>query len=182
MGILSKALYESFALEEDFQDEVLDSLEDNGSLEECVDTDIEESLNEDMSIWDKIAPALNLEESLNESTDIEKAIDEYQALLRKDIPPAKAKAMIVGKEEEIQESLNESTSKPKTVADKYDPKAYMQKVVERYRKAAKFSLDEELTEEKLKNEGWRIKNIAMKAAVPSSALKEALLEGNKNEN
>lgn len=159
MGILSTAIYESFQLDEDFQDEVLDSLEETGSLEEVNEEPIEESL---------------ITES---SSDISKAIDEYQELLRQDIPPAKAKSMVTG-EEEVKESLTES--RKMNTKSKYDPEVYMRKVVEQYRKAAKFSLDEELTEEKLKNEDWRIKNIAMRAAVPSSALREALLKGNVN--
>lgn len=180
MGVLTTALYESFNMEEDFQDEVLDSLEDNGSLQEdCNKENMDESLNE--SVWDMIAPALDINESLNESTEIENAIDKYQELLRKDIPPARAKAMVTGKEE-VQESLNESAEIKESADNKYDPKAYMKRVVERFKKEAKFPLDEQLTEEKLKNEGWRIKNVAMKAAIPSSALKEALLEGSKNEN
>ena len=177
MGLLTSAIYESFNIEEDFAEEVAETA-DKSVEENKEEENLDENLNEAAgnTIWDKIAPAL--QESLNESSDIGKAIDEYQELLRQDIPPAKAKAIVTGEEEEIQESLKESKeNKP----NKYDPKAYMQKVVERYKKEAKFPLDEQLTEEKLKNEGWRIKNVAMKAAVPSAALREALLEGTKNE-
>lgn len=176
MSQLTKALYESFHIDEDFAEEVAE-VADN-SVEDNKDN-IDESLNE--SIWDKVAPLLEESATLKESSEIGKAIDEYQKLLRQDIPPAKARAIVTGEKEEVQESLNESSQvkKEMTVKEKYDPKSYMKKVCEKYRTEAKFGLDEELTEEKLKNEDWRIKNVAMRASIPSSKLKEALLENVK---
>lgn len=176
MGMITDALYESFGIiEEDFKDEVLDSAEESIKKNEYIDEAI------GTSIWDKIKDYIN-ESLINESSSgsIEKAIEQYQDLLRQDIPPEKAKAMVVGKEKEQEGEIQESLTESKRIMDvktKYDPDAYMKKVVEQYRKAAKFSLEEELTEEKLKNEDWRIKNIAMRAAIPSSALREALLKG-----
>jgi hypothetical protein len=112
---------------------------------------------------------------------ISNAIDKYYSLLRKDIPPVKAKAIVMGEEEEeIQEALTESNNIMDNKS-KYDPEIYMQKVVEQYKRAAKIPLDEELTEEKLKHEDWRIKSIAMRSAVPSADLKKALLKRKINE-
>lgn len=186
MGKLSKAIYESFNIEEDFAEEVAEIADDSVEQAEQQET-VEESLTEG-TLWDKIAPALQEEmnESLNESADtsIEQALDRFYDLTQnKDIPPKKAKAMILGKEE-MSESLTESKLNDSKMSykEKYDPKNHMKKVVERYIKEANFPKDTKFTEEMLKNEGWRIKNVAMKAAVPSSALKEALLEGINNEN
>lgn len=180
MGFLTEELHKSFNMYEGFQDEVLDSAEQSLKDYENDNLDIEESLKEEVSLWDRVEDYLD-ESLITESSDIEKAIDKYQELLRQDIPPAKAKAIVTGKEEEVQESLTESNDVNTDKKCKYDPNSYLKKVAEQYRKAANFSLDEELTEDKLKNEYWRIQNIAMKAAVPSSALKEMLLKGNLNE-
>lgn len=168
-----------------------------------VKDDVTESLTEG-SIWDKIAPALqenvneslwdeiiekvpDLNESLNESqetSDISRALDQFYDLTNnQDIPPKRAKAMILG-EESMQESLKESNLReaaPVSYKEKYDPNKHMQKVVEKYMKEARWPADTKFTEDMLKNEDWRIKNVAMRGAVPSSALKEALLEGIKNE-
>lgn len=173
MGILNTAIYESFNMEEDFSDEVLasaeESIKDNKYLEETISTD---------PIWSEVESQIMMTESSD--MDISNAIDKYYSLLRKDIPPVKAKAIVMGEEEEIQESLTESNNIMDNKS-KYDPETYMQKVVEQYKRAAKIPLDEELTEEKLKHEDWRIKNIAMRSAVPSADLKKALLKRKINE-
>lgn len=177
MGILNDAIYESFNMEEDFSNEVLasaeESIKDNKYIEESVSGN---------SIWDIIEPEIMNESIITEASDvtISNAIDKYYSLLRKDIPPVKAKAIVMGEEEEIQESLTESNNIMDNKS-KYDPEIYMQKVVEQYKRDAKIPLDEELTEEKLKHEDWRIKNIAMRSAVPSADLKKALLKRKINE-
>lgn len=203
MGRLSKAIYESFNIEDNFAEEVAQVAD--GSVEKAKQIEQQENIEESLTegtLWDKIAPALqeemneslwddivkavpDLNESLNESADtsIEQALDKFYDLTQnKDIPPKRAKAMILGQEEMV-ESLTEAklNSSKKTYKEKYDPKRHMKKVVERYIKEAHFPKDTQFTKEMLKNEDWRIKNVAMKAAVPSSALKEALLEGIKNE-
>lgn len=195
MGILNTAIYESFNMEEDFSDEVLasaeESIKDNEYIEESVggnsiwdivEPQVQSSKSSGGSTWDILEPQITNESIITEASDmtISNAIDKYYSLLRKDIPPVKAKAIVMGEEEEIQESLTESNNIMDNKS-KYDPEIYMQKVVEQYKRAAKIPLDEELTEEKLKYEDWRIKSIAMRSAVPSADLKKALLKRKINE-
>ena len=193
----TRALLESFDIEEGLQDEVLDSLEETGSLEESVaDTVIEnnpdlmeESLMTE-SIWDKIAPALGavgdreeLGESLiTEAPDNLPAILDrfYDLMMKQDLGPAEAKKRIlgeVGMNESLQESKEpELSRKEKQAKRKAD---YMESICKQFRESARFGLDDELTEEKLKYEGWRIKDLAARKGIPSADIKEALLKGNK---
>lgn len=189
MSQLSRAIYESFNIAEDFAEEIAETADE--SVENYAEKPMEESLITEGTMWDKVEAHLgNMKnESLTEDVggkysvaEIEKALDEfYELVFRQDTPPQKAKSQILGID--VQESLKES-QKPGyrfNSREKYDPKEYMKYVCEKYRKAADFGMDEQLTEEKLKYEDWRIQNIAMGASIPSARLKEALLEEFKNE-
>lgn len=150
---------------------------------------MEESLMTE-SIWDKIAPALGavgnreeLGESLiTEAPDNLPAILDrfYDLMMKQDLGPAEAKKRIlgeVGMNESLQESKEpELSRKEKQTKRKAD---YMESICKQFRESARFGLDEELTEEKLKYEGWRIKDLAARKGIPSADIREALLKGNK---
>ena len=187
MGRLSTALYESFNLVDDFQDEILDSLEETGALEE--EPIVNESLVNE-SIWDRVAPDLGigreegLEESLhiNESNEnLSQILDQfYDLMIKQDLGPIEAKKRIlqdVNMNESLQEQKQPELSRSERRAKRKTD--YMESICEEFRKAADFGLNEELTEEKLKYEGWRIQNLAIRKGVPSADIKEALLKGIK---
>lgn len=192
MSQLSRAIYESFNIAEDFAEEIAETADE--SVENYEEKPMDESLVTEGTMWDKVKAHLgnmkneSLTEDVGEYTDREKAAiskaldDFFELAVRQDIPPNIAKKQVLG--ENMQESLTEAKEKPGykyNSREGYDPEAHMKHVCEKYRKAAEFGLDEPLTEEKLKYEDWRIQNIAMGASIPSAKLKEALLEEFKNE-
>lgn len=181
MSSISEALYESFQyVDEDFTQEILDSLEDTGSLQESAKE----------NLWDKLAPILEKTPQVNESLlkedmTIDQALDEfYELMIKQDVPPKEAKARVLkdmGREPAITESMELKEDKPLTREERMAKRKtdYMQGICEEFRKSAGFFLDEELDEDKLKYEEWRIKNLAVRKGVPSADIKEALLKGNK---
>ena len=50
------------------------------------------------------------------------------------------------------------------------------KAVKEFRESAKYSKDEKITEEMLKYKMYKVENIAMRKAIPSRVLKEAILK------
>ena len=180
MSSISEALYESFQyVDEDFTQEILDSLEDTDSLQESAEE----------NLWDKLEPVLEKTSPVNESLlkedmTIDQALDEFHELMiKQDVPPKEAKARVLkdlGKEPAITESMELKEEKTLTRKERLAKKKSdrMKAVCEEFRKSANFFLDEELTEDKLKYEGWRIKNLALRTGIPSAKIKEALLKGN----
>ena len=180
MSSISEALYESFQyVDEDFTQEILDSLEDTDSLQESAEE----------NLWDKLEPVLEKTPPVNESLlkedmTIDQALDEfYELMIKQDVPPKEAKARVLkdlGKEPAITESMELKEEKTLTRKERLAKQKSdrMKAICEEFRKSANFFLDEELTEDKLKYEEWRIKNLALRTGIPSAKIKEALLKGN----
>ena len=194
MGLITTAIYESLNMDEDFQDEILDSLEETDSLQEEV------SLKEERTAWDILTNAMpellkesagSLKESLlKEDIDVEGVIDEFYDLMMQDIRPNRAKKMVLqnfGKDStttlaesmDMKESASEEKSLSREERRAKRKSDYMKSVCEEFRKSADFFLDEQLDDEKLKYEGWRIKNLAVRKGIPHEDIREALLKENK---
>lgn len=182
MSSIRDALYESLHYEEDFQEEILDSLEETGSLQE------------DVTAWDKLVKQLpELEEdvnslkeaiSLKEDASFGQALDSFYKLIIDDVPPAEAKSRVLqdmGIHESLTEEVEKAEEQPLSREERMAKRKsdYMKEVCEEFRKSANFFLDEDLDEDKIKHEEWRIKNLAVRKGIPSADIREALLKGNK---
>ena len=182
MSSIRDALYESLHYEEDFQEEILDSLEETGSLQE------------DVSAWDKLVKQLpQLEEdvnslkeaiSLKEDASFGQALDSFYKLIIDDVPPAEAKSRVLqdmGIHESLTEEVEKAEEQPLSRKERLAKKKadYMKKICEEFRKSANFFLDEQLDEDKIKYEEWRIKSLAVREGIPVADLREALLKENR---
>lgn len=146
-------------------------------------------LNEDLStdIADARISAGEVEDMIDsnelpvEKTN-EEAMDEFYELLKQDIPPNEAKAIVLGKEDSINESLKGREKKmSETKRRGWDPDEHLQRVVEYYKNWAGFDKDEIITEDMLKHEDWRLKRVSSLKNTPVSKIKAELLKQKDSE-
>lgn len=115
----------------------------------------------------------------------EEAMDEFYELLKQDIPPTEAKAIVLGKEnDDLKESLLKEEGEKKMSETKrrgWDPDEHLQRVVEYYKNWAGFDKDEIITEDMLKHEDWRLKRVSSLKNTPVSKIKAELLKQKDSE-
>lgn len=162
------------------------------SIENKYNIELQDSskiLNEDLStdIADAKISAGEVEDMIDsnelpvEKTN-EEAMDEFYELLKQDIPPTKAKAIVLGKDNDMNESLEGCEKKmSETKKRGWDPDEHLQKVVEYYKNWAGFDKDQVITEDMLKHEDWRLKRVSSLKSTPVSKIRAELLKQKDSE-
>lgn len=84
-------------------------------------------------------------------------------------------------QESFEKAKEADTPKPVQKKRGWDPDEHLQKVVKYYKDWAGFDEDEELTEDLLKNEDWRLKRVSSLKNVPVKQLKAELLKQKDSE-
>lgn len=171
-GNIYKSLEKKYNIKSDNKDQKI--FVDKKVLNEDIASDIANANISAGEVEDMITS-----EEITEKTN-EEAMDEFYELIRKDIPPEKAKNIVLGKEnDDLKESLLKEEGEKKMSESKkrgWYPDEHMQKVVEYYRNWAGFDNDQTLTEELLKDEDWRIRRVSSLKNVPADKLKSELLK------
>ena len=127
-----------------------------------------------------------IKESLvTEDVDASKVVDAFYGLLQQDIPPKKAKEMVMKEMPNVdgsalEESLMREDVRPKDRNNK--PKTRLEQYAREFRDLAGYAYNEQLTEEKIKYDNWLVKKVANRNYVPTAKLKEELLKDINNEN
>ena len=170
-----------------FESAIYKSLENKYNIKS---QDSNKILNEDLStdIADARISTCEVEDMIDsnelpvEKTN-EEAMDEFYELLKQDIPPTEAKAIVLGKEDEINESLKGREKKMSETKKRrgWDPDEHLQRVVEYYKNWAGFDKDEIITEDMLKHEDWRLKRVSSLKNTPVSKIKAELLKQKDSE-
>lgn len=171
MSIYTDAIYESLSLDEDksLNESYWDNIKAYAG-NEIEEAGLEEELQEDM-IEDDVEQDID-EPIMNES--LSNILEEYDSLLKEGVDSTEARKQILAKQpKKVVES--KKLSREERLAEA--KKSRMRKYTEEFRKAANFSLDEELDEDKLKRHEMLLKNHAIKHGIPSKDLREALIKG-----
>lgn len=189
MGIYTKELNESFKLEESYNNsietnrKILDEsywdmvapLIDGNNIEEPIEESFEETTH-------NVDP--NVEEKSNQNSFKEpdnfttlEALNMYENLREQNMSPDEAKAKVLSESKAYREALKEDSQLTRRERLEREKQKRLKSYVEAFRKQNDFSLDEELTEEKLKYHTMQIKEHAVRHGIPSAEFKEALIKG-----